>query len=330
MAAKQAAQKKKRLGRGLSSLISTPTTTEETTPAKHKSISVPSAQTHDQAASPVLETGKPADIRTRDISANPYQPRHEFKPDELNGLAASIREQGILQPLILVRTSDEAADQPYVLIAGERRLRAARQIGLTTVPCVIKDADQQQMLEWAIIENIQREDLNPVDRARAYRDYLDRFQFTQAQAAERLGEPRTTIANHLRILDLTDDVQKMLIDGRLSFGHAKVLAGLAGNPEVQLSLACKVAAGSASVRQLEELVAQEQGKGDPQAAAKTSKLKTRPAYILDLEEQLTQVVGTRVAIQTGKKRHTGKIVLEFYSLDDFDRISQSLGLSIES
>lgn len=332
-AKKPAPPAKRRLGRGLSSLISSSVQVAAEDPQVHRPIPQDPETIQEAAATEEIQpTGAPSVIEISQIAPNPYQPRKEFNAEELADLARSIREQGILQPLLVVEASDAQKKQlnkDYILIAGERRLRAARVAELDTVPCIIREADTQQMLEWAIIENIQRADLNPIDRARAYRDYLDRFNLTQAQAAEKLGEPRATVANYLRMLDLSDDVQKLLLDGKLSFGHAKVLAGLAGQPEKQLALAGRVAAGGLSVRQLETIVAAEQNRtdqaDDPSKPAKPSK----PAYIRDLEEQLTHAVGTHVSIQTGKKKHSGKIVVEFYSLDDFDRIATSLGLRIE-
>jgi len=271
---------------------------------------------------------RPEQIPVDQIASNPYQPRREFDSEQLAELAASIAEQGILQPLLIAPKGDNPVDCPYVLIAGERRLRAAVQTGLDTVPCIVRDADARQLLEWALIENIQRADLNPIDRARAYRDYIDRFTLTQSEAAQRLGQPRTTVANYLRILDLSDEVQQLLLTSRLSFGHAKVLAALAGRPDRQLALAGKAAARNLSVRQLESLVAAEKA-GDPDASS--SKRRTaKPPYILDLEQQLSHAVGTRVTIRTGRAKHTGGITIEFYSLDDFDRIVRALGAEVDS
>jgi len=193
------------------------------------------------------------------------------------------------------------------------------------VPCVIRQASRRQILEWAIIENIQRADLNPIEKARAYQDYIDRFHLTQADAAERLGQPRTTVANYIRLLELHDDIQKMLIDGALSFGHAKILAGLAGQADKQLALANKIIAEGLTVRDLERLLAPPA----PSPAAEPKPATLKPAYIRDLEERLTHAVGTRVAIQQARAKNKGKIVIEYYSLDDFDRITSSLGLRAE-
>lgn len=325
------ASPKRRLGRGLSSLINDSAATQAKPPARTP-IKIP---TQAAAEHPVPEA-RQVELPIAQIAPNPYQPRRDFDADQLAELAATIAQQGILQPLLVApadlsqRSLPHAvAGKPYTLIAGERRLRAAVKAGLQTVPCVVRQANPRQMLEWAIIENIQRSDLNPIDRARGYRDYLDRFNLTATQAAERLGQPRATIANYLRLLDLCDDLQQMLVDGRLTFGHAKILAGLPGRPAKQLALAGKVTAKGLSVRQLEALVASEQ-QGRCPDAGRSRRARAKEPYILDLEEQLTRAVGTRVTIATGRAKHTGRITIDFYSLDDFDRITQALGLEVES
>lgn len=315
--------KKRRLGRGLASLISSSVPQRDETPPAHKPIEVP--------INPDLPS--PQDSGAREIpvdriAPNPYQPRRDFDNEQLAELTASVLEHGILQPLLVAPPSDGGSDSPYILIAGERRLRAAKLAALGSVPCVLREADSRQLLEWAIIENVQRSDLNPIDRAKAYRDYIDRFSLTQAQGAQRLGQPRATIANYLRLLDLSDDVQQLLLTGRLSFGHAKVLAGLAGRPTVQLALAGKAAARNLSVRQLEALVATANTAQADSTSTKRS--STKAPYILDLEQQLTQAVGTRVTIRTGRAKDAGAITIDFYSLDDFDRITGALGARVES
>jgi len=338
MSKKTSSAGKRRLGRGLSSLISrsapepvpepadeTPlreTAVEESrTPSVQQTLQLPP----DEPAE--LDPG-PQEIPVEQISPNPYQPRREFDNDELAELTASVRQHGILQPLLVTPRGDNDVDSPYILVAGERRLRAAKLAALKTVPCVMREADARQLLEWAIIENVQRADLNPIDRAKAYRDYIDRFSLTQAQAAVKLGQPRGTIANYLRLLDLSDDVQQLLLTGGLSFGHAKALAGIAGRPDMQLALAGKAAARNLSVRQLEALIEAENSRGPLQTLQ--SRRSTRQPYIVDLEQQLTQAVGTKVTIRTGRAKNTGGITIDFYSLDDFDRIIRALGVKVES
>ncbi len=320
--------RKARLGRGLSSLIvsSTPADPEEgqfepddsTSEVQTPPEPVESAEAPATAAS----KGSPAEIPAEDISPNPYQPRRHFPEAELAELRESIRQQGILQPLI-VSPAGGKADTPYVLVAGERRLRAAKAAGLETVPCIIRDADSRQMAEWALIENLQRSDLDPIERAEGYQHYIDRFALSTAEAAERLGQPRSTVANHLRLLELCDDVRQLISQGMLTFGHAKVLAGVS-DTELQMLLAKRVVANGLSVRALEEAL--QQAQGEKTAGEKSpAKPQSKPPYVRDLEEKLTHTVGTRVAILPGRAKHTGRIVVEYYSLDDFDRIAESLG-----
>jgi ParB family chromosome partitioning protein len=315
-----------RLGRGLSSLISSltgqppqdPQYSAEADGARGAKapIAVPS-QGQQQVA---------ADIPVDQIGPNPFQPRREFPPQELADLAASIAKHGVLQPIRVTKSSDPASACPYTLVAGERRLRAAKMAGRRTIPAVASEATQEQMLQWAVIENIHRSDLNPIERAEAYSQFITRFKVSQADLAETLGEPRTTVANYLRILELHNDIRSMIASGALSFGHAKVLAGLAGRADLQLRLARKVQADALSVRQLEGLVAEA---GDEGVVRETRPARPRPAYIRDLEERLSAAVGTRVAVRPGRSRNAGRIVIDYYSLEDFDRISGMLGVRPE-
>lgn len=320
---------KPRLGRGLSSLMagSPAFAAAEQDLSQPEVVQTAVAAVETVSAPTERHSGTPREIPISEIAPNPYQPRREFRPQDLEDLAQSITQQGILQPLIVAAAEHTDAPTPYVLIAGERRLRAAKLVGLATVPCVVRHATRQQMLEWALVENIQRADLNAVERAVAYRDYMDRFNLTQAQIAERLGQARATVANILRMLDLCDAVQKMLLNDQISFGHAKVLAGIVNQPERQVGLAQKVVQEGLSVRQLEGLISNDV---TPSAVAGAEKVvKVKPPYLRDLEEQLTQVVGTRVLVVPGRGKHTGRIVVDYYSLEDFDRIAGSLGLKTE-
>jgi ParB family chromosome partitioning protein len=319
MAKEGKSARKARLGRGLSSLIATSTSAEPQEGEFQPESVGPQMQSSSGPAE--APKGTPVEIPVDRIAPNPYQPRRHFPEAELAELRESIRQQGILQPLIVSRAA-EGSEAEYVLIAGERRLRAARDAGLETVPCVVRQADARQMTEWALIENLQRSDLNPIERAEGYQHYIDRFALSAAEAAERLGQPRSTIANHLRLLELCDDVQQLVAQGLLTFGHAKVLAGVS-DVELQLSLARKVVAKGLSVRALE--AALQEAESSPSTEKPAGKARGKPAYVRDLEEKLTQTVGTRVAILPGRAKHTGRIVVEYYSLDDFDRIAESLG-----
>ncbi len=318
-------KKRPRLGRGLSSLIG------PSTLAAPAGEYTPSA---DPAAVAPAATPAPTDsgvsvrrIPRRSIRLNPHQPRKSFDKDRLRQLAGSIKTYGLLQPVLVRELPEPTGEYAYELIAGERRLRATELAGLDDLPCLLRPTSRQEMLELSLIENIHRTDLNPVERAAAYRDLMDRFSLTQQQVAERMDEPRASIANYLRLLDLCDAVQALVVDGRLTFGHAKVLAGLAGSQDAQTRLARKVVAGGLSVRKLEEMV--ERARGGP-ASKQGQSGQQRPPYIVDVERQLSNVVGTKVSIRPGRRQHSGKIVIDYYSLEDFDRIGQALGLRIDS
>ncbi len=333
----QAQSQRPRLGRGLSSLIGAPSTFVSDAPVGTVPMGAVMDNGSRRAAAALPVPGDAIrQVEIADIAANPYQPRREFDPAELDELRQSIQQQGILQPLIIA-TGEAGSAAPYVLVAGERRLRAAKLAGLSQVPCVLRQATRQQMLEWALVENIQRTDLNPMEKAKSYRDYVDRFGLTAAQAAERLGQARPTVSNHLRLLELHADIQQAIASGQLSFGHAKILAGLT-DAAAQLALATRIIQEGLSVRQVEGILASRGGNGDGQAAAggadaaaaKPRPGRNKPPYIRDLEERLTQAIGTRVTIHPGRAKNSGRIVIDYYTLEDFDRIAAALGLAKET
>lgn len=235
-------------------------------------------------------------------------------PESLTELAASIREHGILQPLIVSQGPD--ADH-YILIAGERRLRAARSIGLNTVPVILRQATNQQRLEMALIENIQRTDLAPLDTAEAYRQLADEFGLSHDEIAERVGKSRAAVTNTLRLLRLPDSVRIALVEGKISEGHARALLGLA-SPQAQAAVLQNVLANDLSVRQTEALVRRYSG----ERPAVTKRAEPSPE-IQALEERLRDSLGTRVTLRHGKKG--GTLVIHYYSNEELDGlISQIL------
>jgi ParB family chromosome partitioning protein len=244
------------------------------------------------------------------IDPNPRQPRESFEEESLDELAASIKELGVLQPL-LVR--EKAGG--FELIAGERRLRAARRAGLTEVPVMVVEADDRGSLERALVENIHRADLNPIEEAAAYRELIDDGGLTQDALAERLGRNRVTITNSLRLLTLPTSVQALLIDGRLSSGHGKALLGLEGGP-FQDRLARRVATEGLSVRETEELVRKYQTMTGAQRSGGGE--RSRPPELLEAQKRLADHLQTRVRIDVGKRK--GKIVVDFVSLEELDRL----------
>ena len=248
------------------------------------------------------------------VAPNPRQPRTNFDDETLRSLAASIREVGVLQPIV-VRRRGEA----YELIAGERRLRAAKLAGLATVPVILRDSGDADTLREALIENIHRDDLGPIELAEAFRELLEELGLKQETLAERLGVSRSHIANTIRLLQLPADVQQLLADGRIQAGHGRALLSL-NDAEAQTSLALRAAAEELSVRDVEELVRRYI---DQPTSAREQRIESAPpapsnASMVEVEEILSEQLATRVAIQMGKKR--GRIVVEFGSADDLDRI----------
>lgn len=307
-----------RLGRGLASLIRNSSQND----GNYQPVS---------AAPPVPLNGPPDGnglhlVPLDRISPNPNQPRRHFDQQLLDQLAQSLKLHGLLEPIV-VSELPSTDGKLYQLIAGERRLRAAKLAGLAEIPCVVRPSEPKSRLELALIENLHRDDLNPIERAAAYRQLMDTYGMTQEQVSERVNQPRTTIANHIRLLDLCNEVQELVIGGALSFGHAKVLAGLAGDTHLQVKLAQRCVAEELSVRQLEEALAQASG-GGPAGAPKAPLAKA--PYLGDLERQLCQAVGTKVSIRPGRAKHSGRVVIEYYSLEDFDRIAARLGVAIDS
>jgi ParB family transcriptional regulator, chromosome partitioning protein len=247
------------------------------------------------------------------VAPNPKQPRTHFHDEELASLAASIREVGILQPIVVRKAGDSA----YELVAGERRLRAAKQAGLATIPVVVRDTDDSDILREALIENIHREDLGPIELAEAFRALLEDLAIKQEELADRVGVSRSHIANTIRLLQLPLDVQQLLTDSKIQAGHARALLSL-GDPEAQTTLALRVAAEDLSVRETEELV--RRYLEAPKESPKAGKGMPKPdnSGMGEVEEILSEQLATRVQIQMGKKR--GKVIIEFGSPDDLERI----------
>lgn len=245
------------------------------------------------------------------LKPNPYQPRKVFEEESLKELTESIREHGILQPIIVRKKG-----RKYEIVVGERRFRASGEAGLESVPAVVRDMTDQQMMELAILENLQREDLNPVEEAEAYKQLMDTLGLTQEQLAFRLGKSRPHIANHLRLLSLPEPVRAMLSDGRLSMGHGRALLGLKKKTQIE-PVAQKTAAESLNVRQLEALV-QRMNEDVPRETKKEKK----DIFITEKETELRDFFGTSVNIRKTKNR--GKIEIEFFSDEDLERILELL------
>ncbi len=258
------------------------------------------------------------------LHPNPYQPRHDPGDADIESLARSIQINGLIQPIIARRDGDG-----YQIVAGERRWRAARRAGRETIPVIVRDATDEQMLELALIENLQRQDLNAIDRARAYRRYCSHFGLAPEQVAAKMGEDRTTVVNYLRLLDLEDDIQEQVASGTISMGHARCLLGIQSGPK-RRNIVRAILDHQLSVRATEEMVRKEKAKGDAAAAASPPPAARKSAHLQDVERRFEDALKTKVFIKESRKKHRGRIVIEYYTLDDFDRVASMLGVAVES
>jgi len=250
-------------------------------------------------------------VQTERIKPNPLQPREDFEPESLNELTQSIKEKGIIQPVLVRRQGDG-----FELIAGERRWRACSQLGMKEIPVIVKDVDDEDSLELSLIENIQRQNLNPIEEARAYHYLMDKFAISQERMSEVLGKPRATIANILRLLKLPQEIQEEMRKGRISFAHGRTLLEIE-DANQQRRLAQDIIAKGLSVRELEVLVKTQR----PRVKRKLG-VSVRDPLIAVLEDELQHMFATKVRIARRKKR--GAIVIEFYSQEDMERIVKLL------
>ncbi|MGM9966118.1 MAG: ParB/RepB/Spo0J family partition protein [Rummeliibacillus sp.] len=256
----------------------------------------------------LLESDKVTQTAIRNIQENPFQPRKVFDKESLQELAQSIKEYGILQPIILRKKGTK-----FEIVVGERRFRAAKLANLTVVPSVIRDFDDIKMMELAILENLQREDLTPIEEAEAYHSLMEHLGLTQEELSKRLGKSRPHIANHVRLLTLPKDVQKLVNDGKLTMGHGRTLLGLKNKKQIPM-IAEKVMKQHLNVRQLEALV----HSLNEEVPRETKKKMKKDIFIEEKESQLRDYFGTNVLIK--KTKNKGKIEIEFFSEDDLERI----------
>lgn len=282
------------LGRGLGSLISGAN--------QQQTTSVQTVSRSDEQTVKKISTDK--------ISANPWQPREFFGHQDLEDLVESIKRHGILQPLIVT----ENGDGNYVLVAGERRLRAAKMLDLKTVPCLVRSASEQEQLELALIENIQRSELNPVEEANAYKRLMDEFNLTQEEVAAKVGKKRATVANALRLLDLPTEIKQALLDGRLGQAHGKLLLSLS-SPAEQKKLFKQILALGLTVREAEA----EKDNRHFISKSKKSGINNQPPLFQESIEKLRSSLGTKVKISGTVK--SGTINIDFYSADELRRLT---------
>ncbi|HPD79197.1 MAG TPA: ParB/RepB/Spo0J family partition protein [Spirochaetota bacterium] len=287
---------KRALGKGLSAIISTSPT--------------PVSEIENIVAD---DKNRVIEIDLDDIIPNPDQPRTVFDESEIEGLAESIRSVGLIQPIIVRQESGR-----YIIVAGERRYRACKLNGMKKIKAIVIEADEEQNFTVALIENIQREDLNPIEEARAYRLLINRFKLRQQDVAKKVGKDRTTITNSLRLLNLPEEVQQGIIDKNITQGHAKVLLSIEDNERL-LKLYKEVVDKGISVRALEKMVIETR---EIEESGKEAKKQLKNPQIKKMEEELIAKLGTKVEIKhSGNK---GRIEISYYSLDDFERIIEKI------
>ncbi|MEY2430117.1 MAG: ParB family transcriptional regulator, chromosome partitioning protein [Verrucomicrobiota bacterium] len=303
------------LGRGLGALLGGSPIAKPTVPAPVSS-SVSDAPLPAEPGERVLQ------VALSRVRPCPFQPRKDFSPETLRELADSIKEQGIVQPLIVRERNGHLE-----LIAGERRWRAAQLLGLKEVPVILRKAEDRAVLELALIENLQREDLNPIEEAQGYAQLIERFQLTQEEVAIKVGKSRAVVANALRLLKLAPAIQEHIRQGELSVGHAKVILGLAGE-KLQNLAARRILKEGFNVRQTEALIARLQANqaGAPNRSVSLTPL-THDTHVASLENKLRERVGTKVRLHYAQGK--GAVEISFYSDDELERILQILGVSAD-
>lgn len=319
-------KKPRRLGRGLSGLLGDPVPVA--TVSIHKHVEPSSAP---NVAPPEETPGKDRGIVSVAVGAmvpNPFQPRRVFDQVALERLADSIKRSGLMQPVI-VRPRGEGK---YEIVAGERRWRAATIAGLDAVPAIVRELGDEETAEWAIVENVQREDLNPMERAYAFRALVDRFGLTHAQISERVGQDRSTVVNTIRLTELEEAIREMISNGRLTAGHGKALL-MSPPGAARIKLAEQASDESWSVRRLERAATELATQATQPAATASPSARSGPdlaraAARADLERQLSEHLGTKVSVVTDRSGAKGKLSIEFYGLEHFDGLLARLGFQM--
>lgn len=304
-----AAKPARGLGKGLDSLI--PNVVGESK-AKKESGTKESTNTTAENGD---KSGQETLVKITMVEPNRKQPRRNFDEDTLQELSDSIKQVGMIQPILVQDRKDH-----YEIIAGERRWRAAKIAGLKEIPVIIRDYSDQEIMEISLIENIQREDLNPIEEAQAYKRLLTEFNLKQDEVAERVSKSRTAVTNSMRLLKLCDKVQQMVIDDMISTGHARALLSIE-DPEEQFMLAQRIFDEKLSVREVEKLV---KNLHKPEKVKKKTEDTTMQAIYLDIEDKLKQRLSTKVTV-ISKGEGTGKIEIEFYNHEDLDRLMDMIG-----
>jgi ParB family chromosome partitioning protein len=316
--------KDRRLGRGLAALLGTPLENELHAEAIAGTIGLHTPEAAPAAAPPTSDAPPSSpgllNLPVDEIEENPFQPRREFSDVEIASLAESLKQHDMLQPVLVRRVEGR-----YQLISGERRLRAARQAGWTTIPARVREADDRLVAELAIVENLQRKDLNPVEKALSFKRYLDQHRCTQDDLAKRLKIDRSTIANLMRLLELPGVILDGLQKGTITAGHARALLPL-GDEHEQVAFARRIETEGLSVRDVERLVAEQVGADEPEARilpGPGKKQRTRSEQVAALEQEFRLALGTKVEIKASP-RGRGKLIVHFANHDEFDRLREQL------
>lgn len=315
----------KRLGRGLSGLLGQPVSVSPAPVSMQSDVP--------KEGTPLADGKRLLMIPLSNLTPNRYQPRKSFDAAELASLAQSIKSAGLMQPVVVRATK---TPDRFELIAGERRFRAASMAGLKAIPSILVDADERMAAAWAVMENVAREDLNIMDKARALKRLAEEFGMTHDRIAEEVGESRTGVTNLIRLCELPENIQYNLEKGELTFGHAKVLLGLPVN--VRSDYAADAVVNRWTVRELEEAVRRgEGGHGlqrqakDPAAVGEAEAmpgLSGAQVNVNDLEQQLSAQLGTKVRLETRRQGKAGRVVIEFYSIDHFEGLLARLGVKV--
>ncbi len=322
-------RQKPRLGKGLSALLSKPISVDPqihvaTTSVRHDG-QPPSAATVDPSVpeSPLVW------LPLSEIVPSQFQPRQRIQPQQLENLAGSIRQTGVIQPIAVRRAPGEQGGK-YELVAGERRWRAATLAGLDRVPALIVSLSDRESAEWALVENMQREDLNAMDRAWGLRHLIERFDLTQEGAAARLGLDRASVANLVRLTELEDAIQRLIREGSLSFGHGRALLSLPPGPS-RIDAAKRAASESWSVRQTERWVSRfSSAKHEGGIGRATAAQDQNAGVLTELERQLGEHLGSKVQIETNRDRNRGRLIVEFFSVEHFNGLLERLGFEMRS
>ena len=314
----------RRLGRGLAQLLSAPTPLPDLTPVAVgvSGGAAVATETAPTPEAPAVRPGEPSTVPVDQVAPGRFQPRRTFDEASIAGLVESIQQSGVMQPILVRPIPADAQGKVFEIVAGERRWRAAGQAGLKAIPAIVRELSDLEAAQFAVTENLQREDLNAMEKGWSLRGMVEKFGLTQEQVAQRLGVDRSSVANLIRLTDLEPEIAELISAGRLSAGHGKALLAVASG-EARVKAAREAAAGEWSVRQMEAWV--KRRAQQPLVSPAAEEPAAHASVLADLERQLGQYLGTRVHIRTGARKDKGALQIEFYGLDHFDGLLRRMG-----